>query len=190
MIRDERGFTVPELLVTMVLLAIVLGAFGSVLITSSKTSNRVEAQAALQNDVRAAIDRLTTDFRQATNTTQSTPIGSVSATSFTFDSPDRSTPFHIRRISYRLVNGSLDRSTTLSTNTAYPWTFPATAGPWISQLSSIKNTTPFVFYDANGNVTTTPSAVHSMRITLTVAPAQTQGGSNTYSALVTIRTLS
>ena len=191
MIRDERGFTIPELLVTMVLLAIVLGAFGSILITSSKTSNRVEQQAALQNDVRAAIDRLTTDFRQATNTTQTTPISSVSSTAFTFDSPDRSTPFHIRRISYRILNGTLERSTTLSTDTdGYPWVFPATPGPWIQQVTSIKNAAPFVFYDANGNVTTTVSAVHSLRVTFTVAPAQTQGGQNTYSALVTIRTLS
>jgi prepilin-type N-terminal cleavage/methylation domain-containing protein len=117
MMRDERGFTLPELLVGMTLLAIVLTAFGQMLITSSKTSNRVEEQAALQAEVRASVDRLTTDFRQATTTGAPSPVESVSTTAFTFDSPDRQTPFHLRRIAYRVVNGQLERSTTISTDT-------------------------------------------------------------------------
>ena len=192
MTRDgEHGFTMPEMLVTIAVLAIVLAVFGQMLITSSKTSNRIEEQAALQAEVRASIDRLTTDLRQATTTTTATPIGSVSATAFTFDTPDRSTPYHLRRISYRLLSGTLQRSTTLSTDSdGAPWVWPAATGPWISEVSSITNTSPFVFYDANGAPTTTASAVRSFRITLTVAPRQTQGGSNTYSSVVTVRTLS
>jgi prepilin-type N-terminal cleavage/methylation domain-containing protein len=190
MIRDEHGFTLPELLVGMTLLAIVLTAFGQMLITSSKTSNRVEEQAALQMEVRASIDRLTTDFRQATTTGALSPIESVGPTAFTFDSPDRGTPLHLRRIGYRVVNGQLERSTTISTNSgASPWVWPNTPGAWIPELTSIKNTSPFTFYDASGVATTTVSAVHSMRITLSVSPKQTQGGTNTYSTLVTIRTL-
>jgi prepilin-type N-terminal cleavage/methylation domain-containing protein len=190
MMRDERGVTLPELLVSMVLLAIVLTAFGQMLITTSKTSNRVEEQAVLQSEVRASIDRLTSDFRQATTTGATAPVESVSSTAFTFDSPDRGTAFHLRRIAYRLVNGQLQRSTTASTNTdTYPWSWPATSGSWIPELTSITNTSPFTFYDSGGVATTTVSAIHSMRITLTVGPRQTQGGTNTYSALVTIRTL-
>jgi prepilin-type N-terminal cleavage/methylation domain-containing protein len=189
MMHDERGFTLPELLVTMVLLGIVLAAFGQMLITSSKTSNRVEEQATLQSEVRASLDRLTTDFRQATTTGATAPVESVSSTAFTFDSPDRATPFHLRRIAYQLVNGQLERSTTTSTDTdGYPWVWPAVSGPWITELTSITNTSPFTFYDSSGAPTTTVSAVHSMRITLTVGPRQTQGGTNTYSTLVTIRT--
>jgi prepilin-type N-terminal cleavage/methylation domain-containing protein len=189
-IRDEHGFTLPELLVGMTLLAIVLTAFGQMLITSSKTSNRVEEQAALQMEVRASIDRLTTDFRQATTTGAVSPVESVGPTAFTFDSPDRATPLHLRRIAYRVVNGQLERSTTISTNTgASPWVWPSAPGAWIPELTSITNATPFTFYDASGVATTTVSAVHSMRITLSVSPKQTQGGTNTYSTLVTIRTL-
>jgi prepilin-type N-terminal cleavage/methylation domain-containing protein len=190
MIRDEHGFTLPELLVSMTLLAIVLAAFGQMLITSSKTSNRVEEQAALQSEVRASVDRLTTDFRQATTAGAASPVETVSSTSVTFDSPDRGTPFHLRRIAYRVVNGQLERSTTISTDTdGYPWVWPGTAGAWIPELTSITNASPFTFYDGSGTATTTPSAIHSMRITLSVAPKQTQGGTNTYSTLVTIRTL-
>jgi Tfp pilus assembly protein PilW len=190
MMRDERGFTAVELVVGMTMLLIVLVAFGQMLITSSKTSNRVEEQAALQSEVRASIDRLTTDFRQATTTGVASPVESVSSTAFTFDSPDRRTPFHLRRIAYRVVNGQLERSTTVSTDTdGYPWVWPGTPGAWIPELTSITNASPFTFYDASGVATTTVSAVHSMRITLSVAPKQTQGGTNTYSTLVTIRTL-
>jgi hypothetical protein len=56
-------------------------------------------------------------------------------------------------------------------------------------MSSITNATPFTFYDSGGNPTTNPALVSSMRITLTVAPKQTQGGSSTYGALIAIRTL-
>jgi prepilin-type N-terminal cleavage/methylation domain-containing protein len=190
-VRDEQGFTVPEMLVTIVLLAIVLTVFGQMLITSSKTSNRILEQTTLQAEVRAAIDRLTTDLRQATTTTPTSPVGSISGTAFTFDTPDRSTPFHLRRISYRIVNGTLERSTTLSTDSdGAPWVWPSTTGPWIPEVTSITNASPFVFYDANGTATAAVSSVRSLRVTFTVAPKQTQGGSSTYSSLVTIRTLS
>jgi type II secretory pathway component PulJ len=188
--RDEGGLTRPELLVSMVLLAIVLTAFGSMLITSSKTSNRVEEQAMLQNEVRASIDRLTTDFREATNTHSTSPVVSAGPTAFTFDAPDRATPFHIRRISYRLVNGNLERSTATSTDTdGWPWVFPVAPAPWIQELTSIKNGGVFTFYDQNGTATTDPNAVRSVRVTFTVAPKLNQAGPSTYSALVTIRTL-
>lgn len=190
MIRDERGFTIPELLVTMVLLAIVLTAFGQMLITSSKTSSRVEEQASLQGEVRSSIDRLMTDFRQATNSTTSSPVEAVSGTTLTFDSPDRSTPYHLRRIAYRVVGGRLERSSTLSVDTdGSPWVWPAQSGQWVTQVTSITNPSPFVYYDGAGAPTTNPALVHSMRITLTVAPKQTQGGSSTYSSLISIRTL-
>jgi hypothetical protein len=88
------------------------------------------------------------------------------------------------------VDGELDRSTTTSTNSgSAPWTWPATSGAWIPQLSSITNSTPFTFYDSGGSPTTNPALVASMRITLTVAPKQNQGGSSTYGALIAIRTL-
>jgi prepilin-type N-terminal cleavage/methylation domain-containing protein len=190
MMRDERGFTIPEMLVTMVVMAIVMTAFGQVLITTSKTSNRVEEQATLQAEVRASIDRLTSDFREATTTGTAAPVESAGATAFTFDSPDRATPFHLRRIAYRLVNGQLERSSTTSTDSdGYPWVWPATAGPWVPQVTSITNASAFTFYDSSGAVTTNPSAVASLRVTFTVAPKLTQGGAATYGALVAIRTL-
>ena len=41
----------------------------------------------------------------------------------------------------------------------------------------------------NGAVTTDPNAVHSVRVTLSVQPKQSQAQATTYTDLVTIRTL-
>lgn len=189
-LREERGFTAVELMAAMAVLGIVMAAFGQMLITSSKTSNRVEEQATLQNEVRAAVDRLTTDFRQATNADGTSPVESLSGTTLTFDSPDRMTPFHLRRVSYRLSNGQLERSASTSTdNDGWPWVWPTGTAAWAPEVGSVVNATVFTFYDANGAVTTDPTAVRSARVSLTVAPRQTQGGSASYTAIVSVRTL-
>lgn len=189
-LRSESGFTLVELMIGVAILGIVLTAFSQLLMTSSKTSNRVTEEALLQNEVRVAVDRLTTDLRSATNANGTSPIESLGGTTLTFVSPDRGTPFHLRRIAYRLVGGRLERSQTFSTDTdGWPWVWPATPGPWIQELGSITNTAAFTYYDANGATTTDPTAVRSIRVSVTVSPRQAQGGQTSYSALVSIRTL-
>jgi prepilin-type N-terminal cleavage/methylation domain-containing protein len=189
-IRSEGGFTLIETLVTMAIMGIVMTVFGQVLLTSSKTSNRVEEQATLQNEVRFVVDQLTTDLRQATNAGGTSPVESLTSTSLTFDSPDRLTPFHLRRISYRLLNGQIERSTATSTDTdGWPWVWPVAPATYVAQIGSVTSPSLFTFYDADGVVTTDPNAVRSARISVTVSPRMQQGGSASFSALVTIRTL-
>ena len=189
-LRMQGGFTLIETLVTMAVLGIVMGAFGQMLLTSTKTSNRVEEQAALQNEVRVAVDRLTTDLRQATNTNGTSAVESLGPTDLTFVSPDRMTPFHLRRITYRLVNGELERSVATSTDTdGWPWVWPVTPAPFYPEVGSVTSTSLFTAVDGNGLTTTDPATVRSVRVALTVSPVQQQGGSASYSALVTIRTL-
>jgi prepilin-type N-terminal cleavage/methylation domain-containing protein len=190
-VRREDGFTIPEFLVGMVVLAIILAGFGQVLINSSKTSNRVEEQAMLQNDVRASIQRLTTDLRSATNVHDDQPIVAATASTLTFDSPDRATPFHLRRISYRVNGTNLERSQLTSVNTgAWPWTWPVTTPVWTPEVTSLTGSSVFTYYDGDGAVTTDPTAVRTIRVTLSVKPKQTGAAPASYSAVVTIRTLS
>ena len=190
MFRAEAGFTLIELLATMAIMGVLIGAFGQMLITTSRSSSRTEEQATLQDLARSAINGLTRDFREATNTLGTSPVESLSKTTVTFDAPDEATPFHLRRISYRLVGGELDRSVTTSLNTGNaPWQWPGTSGPWTATVDSVTNGSIFTYYDATGAQTTDPTQVHSVRVTLAVAPKQNQGGTATYSALVSIRTL-
>jgi prepilin-type N-terminal cleavage/methylation domain-containing protein len=189
-LRGDGGFTLIETLVTMAIMGIVMTVFGQMLLTSSKTSSRVEEQATLQNEVRFVVDQLTMDLRQATNAGGTSPVEAVSSTSLTFVSPDRQTPFHLRRISYRLINGQLERSSASSTDTdGWPWVWPAAAAMYFPLIGSVTSTSVFTFYDSGGAVTTDPTAVRSARINLKVSPLQQQGGSASFSALVSIRTL-
>jgi type II secretory pathway component PulJ len=189
-LTGEGGYTVPELIICMSILGVVLTGFSQVLMNTSKTSNRVTEQALLQNEVRVVVDRLTTDLRSATNANGTSPVESLSSTTLQFLSPDTGTPFHLRRIAYRLVNGQLERSQTFSTDTdGWPWVWPATPDAYYPQLTSITNAAAFTYYDDSGAQTTDPTAVRSVRVSLTVAPKQAQAGAAVYSALVTIRTL-
>ena len=128
--------------------------------------------------------------RSIMHTLGTSPVEALSGTTLTFDAPDEATPFHLRRIAYRLVGGELDRSVTTSVNTGNaPWQWPSTSGPWSATVDSVTNASIFTYYDATGAQTTDPTQVHSVRITLAVAPKQNQGGTATYSTLVSIRTL-
>ena len=189
-LRIEGGFTLIETLVTMAVMGIVMAVFGQMLLTSNKTTNRVEEQATLQNEVRVAVDRLTTDLRQATNTNGTSAVENLGPTDLTFVSPDRQTPFHLRRITYRLVNGRLERSVATSTDTdGWPWIWPVTPAPFSPEVGSVTSTSLFTALDGNGAATTDPATVRSVRVNLTVSPVQQQGGSASFAALVTIRTL-
>ena len=190
MLRAEAGMTLIELLAAMAIMGVLVGAFGQMLITTSKSSNRTLEQATLQDLAREAINGLARDVREATNTLGTSPVEALSGTTLTFDAPDEATPFHLRRIAYRLVGGELDRSVTTSVNTGNaPWQWPSTPGPWSATVDSVTNASIFTYYDATGAQTTDPTQVHSVRVTLAVAPKQSQGGTATYSTLVSIRTL-
>jgi Tfp pilus assembly protein PilW len=187
-LRRDDGVTVMEMLVSAALLATVCGSLGAMLTTTSHWSTNVKEQSAQQGEVRAALDALTQDLRQATTGGAGSAVEAVAPTEFTFDSPDRATPFHLRRISYRLAAGELQRSVTTSTNTdGPPWTFAPT-GPWVTQATLIGNTTPFAFYDEANAPTTVAADVRSVSVTLQVRPEQGAARLTTYTTNVTLRT--
>jgi prepilin-type N-terminal cleavage/methylation domain-containing protein len=169
-VRNQHGFTLIEALVTLAILPIVLTAIVLMLTTFTHFTDETQSENTLQTQARAAIDRLTQDLRAAyTGSTTSPPIESLSGTTITFDSPDRSTPFHLRRISYQLVSGTLQRAYATSTNTAGPpWTFPAQGG-WSEELTNVSNPTIFGYYDSSGAVTTDPSQVREVTVNVTVS---------------------
>src|SRR5262249_4658299 len=121
----------------------------------------------------------------------SSPVEIATPTAFQFLSPDRGTPFHMRRVSYQLVNGTLQRSTTVSTDTdGVPWVWPATAAPYIPALPSPPSPAHFPYFDGDGDPTTDPTVVRSIRVSVTLTPMRVaKGGTLTYTSLVTIRAL-
>lgn len=194
-LRSETGITLIELVVSMSILFAVGVAWSGLMSTAAKTGGRVQELANLQTEVRAAVDGVAVDLRQASCNETTPPVTTAGGTQITFYSPDRASPFHLRQISYRLVADSrwpgryqLERALATSTNTGGPpWTIPA-LGAWSKQIGSVTNATAFTYKDGNGNTTNDPTNVVLVNVTLTVAPHAGLGGAAaTYATNVDLR---
>lgn len=110
---DAGGFTLIELLIVVVLLGITSAMFATVYGTTVDRSSEVQAQNIAQTEVRAALNRLVSDLRNATTGSKIAPVTSYSANSITFYSPDRrpsSTPsaqINLLKIKYWLTTGNI-----------------------------------------------------------------------------------
>jgi hypothetical protein len=144
-------------------------------------------ESALQGEVRSAVDRMAHDLRQAHTGDSSSPIETMTSTQVTFLSLDDAEPYHVRRVSYRLSGGQVDRALAFSTNTGGPpWTIPA-LGSWVKLLGDVKNSAAFTYLDANGVSTTNPLAVKTVVVTLVVATKGRSARQLTYKEGVTLR---
>jgi type II secretory pathway component PulJ len=172
-LRSEAGFGLMEMVTSMAVLGIFFAVFATVVSSSVRHGSEIQEQAVLQTEVRAAVDSLVADLRQSTiaGDTTLSRISTATSTQLTFLSPDRSTPMRLRRISYQVAGGQLQRALATSTNTAAPWSIPALSS-WAKVASSIVTTgTPvFTYYDASGATTTVAANVTAVRIRVSVAP--------------------
>jgi prepilin-type N-terminal cleavage/methylation domain-containing protein len=186
-LRGERAYSLIEMVIAMALMGIMVPAIGALVTTGAHWGKEEQTDAALQTQVRAAIDTLDSDFRQAyTGDNTMSPVESI-ASPFTFDSPDRLPTFHLRRIEYRFNGTNLERAVWTSTNTnGPPWTFPNTAAVWIKQLGSVAAGS-FTFRDANGAVTATASAVRTVDVSITVKTTTNKARLFTYKTTITMR---
>lgn len=194
-LRGETGSTLVELVVSMTILFAVGVWWSGMMTATAKTGGRIQELASLQTEVRAAVDGVASDLRQAACNATIAPVTTATGTQITFYSPDRATTYHLRQISYRLVADSrwagryqLERAFATSSNTGGPpWTIPA-LGAFAKRIGSATNATAFTYRDANGNVTATASAVASVNVTLTVAPHPgLSGPSTTYQTNIDLR---
>jgi type II secretory pathway component PulJ len=192
-LRDERGFKLIELLITLVMMSALFVVFSQLFTATVKHSHEVQEETTLQTEVRGVVDQLAEDLRSATNgDTTTVPLESMGASSIQFLSPDRVSPYHMRRIAYRLNGHKLERAVTMSTNTgAPPWTGLAWTTPpstaWVSKLTSVQNTNLFTYLDANGTATTTAANVRSVTINLSLSTSTSQGRQFNYSTSATLR---
>ena len=185
-LRCERGLTLLELMLAMVLMGVLVMAMTGLLTTVTHWGDKVQEDATLQAEARAALDHFAHDLRQAYTGDGTPAIETMSATQLTFLSPDRSTPFRLRRISYRLNGGALERADALSTNAgAPPWTFPALS-PYTAQVGSIVNSTVFTYQTATGTTATTPAAVVRVTVTLVLSSGR-QNATNQFQISTTLR---
>ena len=151
------------------LLAIVLLLVYGTLNGGIRQAADAEARTQLQTSVRVAADGFVRDLRQAyTGDPSTSRIATMTANQITFYSPDKATPFHLRKISYRVTGTRLERSVTISSDTdGYPWAF-GTAGAYVLVLDGVRNATLFTYRDSDGDVTAVPNEVAIVDLSLTV----------------------
>jgi prepilin-type N-terminal cleavage/methylation domain-containing protein len=195
-LRREDGFTLSEQLTTLAVLSIFLAAVALVLSNAIRSSSAVEDQGTNQTEVRAAMDALASDLRQAyaddttaltVTTSTSSPqsmIPTWTGTQLDFYTPDRLTPFHLRRLSYRLSGGTLQRAQAISTNTgAPPWAgvLSSNLGAYATLVRNVKNTTLFTYLQADKATPATSLAnLALIRVTVTLTANGTQGRTSTF----------
>jgi prepilin-type N-terminal cleavage/methylation domain-containing protein len=199
-LADERGFTLPELLVAMVLFGILSAAFAMVISATVRHSAVITNESVLQTQTRVALNQIVKDLREATlsTTAGTSPFvavgGVMSSSTVTFYAPDSTyatatpTTYHLREISYRVSGGQLQRATSVSSNTnGPPWTIPA-LGSWVPLVDGVVNTAAFAYYDGSQPpaLTNSPAAVRTVVVTLTLSVKGTPV-QYTYSSSATLR---
>ena len=187
--RGDRGFTLIEVTVATSILGIVLLLVYGTLNTGVRQAADVEARLQTEASVRLAADTFERDLRQAhTGDASLERIASMGAAQITFYSPDRATPYHLRKISYRMTGTTLQRSVTTSTDTdGFPWVFP-TIGAYVTVLEFVRNTTVFTFRDVANVITTDPATVATVQLDITVdKDLAAQPGALSYSTTTGMR---
>ena len=81
-VRDERGFTLPELLVTMTILLIVVGSLASVLVESTTSEIDANNRFTAQVQDRTALDKIRRELRCTSSVTQTSGTALTAGTAY------------------------------------------------------------------------------------------------------------
>lgn len=193
---DDRGVTLVEITIAMVIAVIVMIMAYDELSSASERVTELEQRTASQNEARLALDAFARDARQAsTGRADLSRVQTAAPDAFTFYSPDASFPVvHLRRIDYRIVAGELRRRTTVSVNgvddpwagrETWTWSDP---GSWVNVVAGVTAASVFAYRDAGGAATTDPQAVQTIVLHLVVDPnGDRPPGIQTFEMTVDIR---
>lgn len=129
--RDQRGFTLTELLIGIVLSSIFALALFAFFFSGVDSARTTESQARAQMEGRAAIDRLERDIRQAISPDLgiTSPVIALSPTSLElYADPSRTLAARVprpQRVRYSIVANQLVRQTADPVGATAPFTYGA-----------------------------------------------------------------
>lgn len=158
----ESGFTLAELMIVLLVLAIVISAITAVLLSSSRQTQTTSARAGAQGGARQALSLMTTEVRQAGADPSIPPVGIVGIVS------GDSISVHVR--------ADLDGNGTISTtepseDVTYRWdsgarTLSRNPGTGASTLIGNVTQAQFTYFDdTNAAITALPlSATDAARV--------------------------
>jgi prepilin-type N-terminal cleavage/methylation domain-containing protein len=191
----QDGFTLTEMLVSILVLGLLMACFSLVFSSALRHSDEIEEQSDLQAEVRPAIDRFAQDLRQAYSGNSATvAILSMSSSQITFYSPDRLTPFHLRKVSYRVNGGNFERALLTSTDTdGWPWVgLSGTPSNWSTLAGSVVSASAyFRYYDVTGAelnpASANPADVRTVNLKLVIATNTSPSRQVTYETSASVR---
>lgn len=194
--RSQRGFTLVELLLGIVL----SGIFGLALLaffsSSRNQATTHENQAMSQSQARSALERITSELRQAISPDGgfTPPVISLSPTAieFYYDGRRAASDLTIKpqRVRYRIVGTDLLRDAQTPVGAAPPYSY-STYGPTVTVVSGIANgaNPMFAGKDANGAPMAAsfaaPTTANLAQITLRLIVGYRTGYSNATLELTT-----
>ena len=194
--RDDRGVTLIEISIAMVISTLVMVAAYDMFATASTRTAELSARTSAENSARQALDALMKDARQSSTGRADLPrVQTADADAFVFYSPDASQPaVHLRRIEYAVVDGTLRRRTTVSVNAVddpwagrESWTWDV-AGQWVDVVQEVVGTTLFTYRDPSGAATNDPHAVQTISVDLVIDPNGSRApGVQSYALIIDIR---
>jgi prepilin-type N-terminal cleavage/methylation domain-containing protein len=193
-LRDERGFTLVELLVAMVAGVVVSSALFGILDVTLRQTTRTFSRVDASQRGRITMERIEQELHSACYTNDAFPITAGTATSISFWSSYGSaatlTPIK-HTISLDTSTGDLTDTTYTTSGTAPLWVAgtPTTTNTLLTDVAQSGSTPVFTYYELRSTGSTAVSApltsasartVSEVRITFVVSP---QGGSGIRSDL-------
>ncbi len=192
---DHKGFTIIELLITMAIAGMVMGAIYSIFISSNRSYRTQDNVADAQQRVRVGIDFIAHDLRMAGLDPLHAGAGIEDATSvnlrFTSDlnlngQIDNDTSGLAADLNQERVTYNYDETSKSLRRKMYQGTPNETAWqPLIDVVSALT----FVYRDVNGNVTAVLDDIRMVDVTMTCQARDAQGQliSRTLSTRVNLR---
>ena len=148
--RDE-GVSLSELLVVLALIGIVVSLAYMLLNSTTRMTNRIDAGAQAAEKSRSALDKMTSELRQAVELTDGGGAFSTAGTrtcGFYVDVNHDNLP---ERVTYYVNGAQLLRAQASSTTSAPPWAFGAASTPTtlVTGLPSSFTGPIFTYYDSS-----------------------------------------
>lgn len=123
--RDDVGFTLPELMAVVALMGIVVAAAYLLLNTGTTISNQVEAQAVATEEGRAVLSQLSSELRQAYEVDNGQGAFLVIQPREVVFYTDVNRDGFPEKVRYRIINNKIYRAQATATTEMPPYTFPA-----------------------------------------------------------------